>query len=421
MFIAIFIIMAFYNWQLTRILFPMVLIIMILVKIFIDKSSGIFIQVRKLIAEISGFISESLNSISAIQSFNRENYINQKLFDLNMKKFKTAVKAETYSIFFFLTILLLDPFSKALILGYGGMQALENKLSIGVLVMFILYLSQLFEPIFRFSEHIGIIQKSFSAGHRINNILKRKIKIINNENSIFLDSFKDSIEFKNLYMKYGNEPNWILKNISFKLEKGKTFAIVGKTGGGKTTITNLLFRFYDYQKGHILIDGIDIKKINIKSIRKLIGLVQQDIYLFPGTIMENLKLMDNNIEDSRIFYAIKILELENFYKKHPLNKIIQEKGSNLSIGEKQLIALTRTMVLDQDILVLDEATSNIDPYTERIITKTMIIIAHRLTTIENADKIIFLHNGEIAEMGNHRELIELKGLYYKYYKLQENL
>jgi len=430
MFVAIFVIMAFYSWDLTRILLPVVLAIMILIKLFIDKSSSTFVNVRKLVSEISGFLAERLNFIATIQSFNREKYTDGKLYELNLNKLNTWMKAETYAIFFFLTILLFDPMSKALVFGYGGVKVLDKELSIGIMVMFILYLSQLFEPIFRFSEHISIIQRSFSAGHRINNILNRKPVMISAENSVFLDSFKDSIEFSGVSMRYREDTEWILKNVSFRLEKGKTLAIVGKTGGGKTTVTNLLFRFYDYQKGHIFMDGADLKKLNIKSVRKLIGLVQQDIYLFPGTIMQNLKLMDENVDDERVHFAIKTLELDYFYKKHPLNKVITEKGANLSIGEKQIIALTRTMVLDQDILALDEATSNIDPYTERMITraiknimkhKTMIIIAHRLSTIESADTIMFLNNGEVAEQGSHRQLMALKGHYYKFYRLQAEL
>jgi ATP-binding cassette subfamily B protein len=429
-FFAVFFIMYHYNAQLTRILFPIVIVIMLMVRIFIKKSSSIFVYLRKVISEISGFLSERLNFISTIQSFNREKQQEQALYDLNIKKLKTALKGELFTIFFFMTIIILSPISNALIFGYGGVKVLNNTLSIGVLIMFLLYIEKLFEPIFMFSEHISIIQKSFSAGHRLNNLLSMKPKIINYDNPLFLDSFNKEIRFENVHMSYEEKENWILKNISFKVEKGKSIAIVGKTGSGKTTITNLLLRFNDYQKGHIYIDDIELKKINIKSLRKLIGLIQQDIYLFPGTILDNLKLMDKDIDNSRIDYAIKSLQLEYFYKKHSLNKKITEKGNNISQGEKQIIALTRSMVLDQEILAMDEATSNIDPYTERMLTKavknimkhkTLIIIAHRLSTIQSVDKIIFLNNGEIAEIGSHEELMSKKGFYYRYYSLQMGL
>jgi len=430
LFIAIFVIMFYSNAKLAKILLPIVIFIAIIVKIFIDKSSSIFVSVRKIISEISGFISERLNSISTIQTFNKEKQEEETLDKLNIKKFNAALRGEFYSIIFFMTIIMFDPISKALIFAYGGSNVIAGTLSIGALIMFILYVGQLFEPIFMFSEHISIIQKSFSAGHRINNILSTKPRIVNVENPVYLDSFSKSIKFENVHMKYQEDTDWIIRNLSFEIPKGKAIAVAGKTGGGKTTITNILLRFNDYQKGNVYIDGIELKKTNIKSIRKLIGLVQQDIYLFPGTVAENLKLMDKNIDDSRLDYAIKTLELEYFYKKHPLNKKITEKGNNLSQGEKQIISLTRSMVLDQEILCLDEATSNIDPYTERMLTraiknmmkhKTVFIIAHRLSTIESADNIIFLHNGEIAEEGTHEELMAKKGHYFKYYSLQTGI
>ncbi len=430
LFIAIFVIMFYSNAKLAKILLPIVIFIAIIVKIFIDKSSSIFVSVRKIISEISGFISERLNSISTIQTFNKEKQEEETLDKFNIKKFNAALRGEFYSIIFFMTIIMFDPISKALIFAYGGSNVIAGTLSIGALIMFILYVGQLFEPIFMFSEHISIIQKSFSAGHRINNILSTKPRIVNVENPVYLDSFSKSIKFENVHMKYQEDTDWIIRNLSFEIPKGKAIAVAGKTGGGKTTITNILLRFNDYQKGNVYIDGIELKKTNIKSIRKLIGLVQQDIYLFPGTVAENLKLMDKNIDDSRLDYAIKTLELEYFYKKHPLNKKITEKGNNLSQGEKQIISLTRSMVLDQEILCLDEATSNIDPYTERMLTraiknmmkhKTVFIIAHRLSTIESADNIIFLHNGEIAEEGTHEELMAKKGHYFKYYSLQTGI
>jgi len=297
-------------------------------------------------------------------------------------------------------------------------------MTIGTVVMFVLYVGQLFEPLFRFSEYVSTLQKSFAAVERVNQILSVKTNLIDGKK--YLDKFDNEIRFSDVWMKYPSS-DWILKGISFSLPKGKTVAIVGRTGGGKTTIANLIFRFYDYQKGKITIDGTDIKEINIKSLRKKIGLVQQDMYLFPASLKDNLRLMDLSIDEDKINYAIKTLELEEFYKKHKLDFFIMEKGANLSVGEKQIISITRTLVLDQEIIILDEATSNVDPYTERIITnavknvmkhKTMIVIAHRLSTIEKADFIAFLNEGKIVEFGSHKELMELKGYYYNFYRLQ---
>ncbi|MBP7796701.1 MAG: ABC transporter ATP-binding protein [Elusimicrobiales bacterium] len=424
-FVTVFIIMAYNSLSLTLILVPMILIIMVIIYIFVSKSQKLFVEVRKKISDLTSFLSENLNFMSTIRVFGIEDKINEKFFNVNFEKFDKTVIAEYMSVLFGLTIMLFDPVSKATIFGYGGIKVLDSSLSIGTVVMFVLYMGQLFEPLFRFSEQISIIQKSFAAVERITRILSLTPKVIGGEK--YISRFSDKLEFKNLWMKYP-ESDWILKGINITLPRGKSLAIVGRTGGGKTTVANLIFRFYDYQKGSIKIDGIELKEINIKSLRKNIGLVQQDMYLFPGTIKDNLRLMDDSIEDEKIFYAIKTLELEDFYKKHKLDSLIMEKGANLSVGEKQIISITRTLVLDQEIIILDEATSNVDPYTERIITnairnvmkhKTMIIIAHRLMTIRDVDYIAFLNNGEIVEFGSHNELIDKKGYYYNYYSLQE--
>ncbi len=424
---AVFTIMAFFNLKLTMVLLPVFPFVFLFVWYFGKKTSPMFVKVRKLTADISAFVTEYLNGISVVQAFGQEKFISKKSNDINEKKFNTEIRAERLIVLFFMTILLLQPFSIAAVFGFGGMWFIKKEITIGILIMFILYLDKLFEPIFRFSEHISIIQKSFSAGHRVFEILKVKQNICDIERPHYISLMKKNIEFKNIWMRYEDDGKWVLKNISFELKKGESLAIVGETGGGKTTITNLLFRFYTPQKGKILIDGVDINTISMQSIRSVLGLVQQDMYLFPGTIMDNLKLMDKKVPDSKVYDAIDKIKLKDFFKKHSLNKKVVEKGANLSIGEKQVISLTRAMVLDQDILVLDEATSHMDPYTEKIITnaiknlskhKTLIIIAHRLSTIKNANNILLLSDGEIKEAGNHEELINAKGMYWKFYELQ---
>lgn len=423
-FITVFSIMAYHNLELTLLLIPVIISIVILITIFIKKSQKLFIDVRKKIAELTSFLSENLNFMSSIRVFSIEDKINEKLELANREKFLKTVAAEYMAILFFLTIMLFDPISKSVIFSYGGVKVLNSYMTIGTVVMFVLYVGQLFEPLFRFSEYVSTLQKSFAAVERVNQILSLKTNLIDGKK--YLDKFDSEIRFSDVWMKYPSS-DWILKGISFSLPKGKTIAIVGRTGGGKTTIANLIFRFYDYQKGKIMIDGTDIKEINIKSLRKKIGLVQQDMYLFPASLKDNLRLMDLSIDEDKINYAIKTLELEEFYKKHKLDFFIMEKGANLSVGKKQIISITRTLVLDQEIIILDEATSNVDPYTERIITnavknvmkhKTMIVIAHRLSTIEKADFIAFLNEGKIVEFGNHKELMELKGYYYNFYRLQ---
>ncbi|MCX7698347.1 MAG: ABC transporter ATP-binding protein/permease [Candidatus Goldbacteria bacterium] len=419
-FITIFSIMYYHSPSLTLIIFPMILIAFVIIFVFVKKSQMIFVEVRRKIAELTSFLSEFLNIHSIVKIYRSEDKVREKFEKLNFDKFLKTISAEYIAIFFFLSVMLFDPISKSIIFGYGGLKVLDNQLTVGTIVMFILYIGQLFEPIFRFSEYVGIIQKSFAALERVNRILEITPKIVSGKK--FIDSF-DYIEFIDVWMKYP-ESDWILKNLSFRLEKGKTLAIVGRTGEGKTTIANVIFRFYDYQKGKILINGMNLKELNVESLRKKIGLVQQDIYLFPVSLKDNLRLMDDEISEEKIYYAIETLNLSNFYKKYPLNMEIKEKGKNLSAGEKQIISLTRALVLDQDLIILDEATSNVDPYTENLITsaiknimkhKTLIVIAHRLTTIINSDYIGFLKDGKFIEFGTHHELLNLKREYYSYF------
>lgn len=427
MFIVTFGIMFYFSPKLTLLLCSVLPFVVIISTVFLSKSSSLFVAVRKLASEISGFLTENLNAAGLLQAFNREQMSADRLEAINKRKFDAELRAELMMIVFFMSIIIISPVSIAMILGVGGGWALTGELTIGTLVMFILYVDKLFEPIFSVSEHISIIQRSFSAGHRIHKILERKPVITDPPKPHFIHSIKEGIEFRNVWMRYADDAPWVLKDISFTLPKGKSLAIVGETGGGKTTVTNLLFKFYTPNKGRILVDGTDLSGISLNSLRTSIGLVQQDIYLFPGTIMQNLKLMDDAIPDAMVHDAIKTVGLEAFFKRHGLNKHITEKGANLSAGEKQVIALARAMVLNQEALVFDEATSHIDPYTERLINsamerlisrKTMIIIAHRLSTIRTADNILLVSEGEIKESGTHAQLLKKGGVYSKFYKLQ---
>ena len=427
MFAVVFCVMAFFNLKLTLMLIPMFPVLILLGWVFVKVTSPMFVKVRKIAAEIPGFLTEQFNGIGVLQAFSREADASAKMEALNQKRFTADINVELYTVIFFLSIVFLHPAATAAVFHYGGIMVLDNKMTVGVILLFVMYLGNLFEPIFRFSEHLSIIQRSFSAGHRIAKILELKPALTEPARPHYINSVRESIDFRNVWMRYKEDAGWVLKDVSFKLPRGKSLAILGETGGGKTTVTSLLFRFYDFQKGHIEIDGTDIRSLSLGSLRAAIGLVQQDIYLFPGTVMENLKLMDASIPDSRVHDAIRTMGLDHFFKKHPLDKKVQEKGANLSIGEKQVISLARAMVLDQEVLVLDEATSNMDPHTERAITgairtlikhKTVIVIAHRLSTVRSADRIMMISGGEVKELGTHDELLAQGGLYSKYYRLQ---
>lgn len=420
MFLTVFSIMFYHNKELTLLLLPMIMLAFLFIVIFVKKTQSMFVEIRKRIAHLTSAISEFLNIHSVIRLNMVEDKINERFEKVNYDKFIKTISAEYVVILFFLTILFLDPLSKATIFGYGGIKVLDSQMSIGTVVMFVLYIGQLFEPLFRFSEYVGIVQRSFAALERVNNLFETKPSF--KEGRFFIDSF-DYIEFKDVWMRYP-QSSWVLKGLSFRLDKGKTLAIVGRTGEGKSTIANVIFRFYDYQKGNVIINGIELKDININSLRRRIGFVQQTMYLFPVSLRDNLRFMDEEIDDERIYYAIEVLGLREFYQKHPLDMEIKERGSNLSVGEKQIISLTRALVLDQDLIILDEATSNVDPYTEALINqaikkimkyKSLIIIAHRLSTVINSDYIAFLKDGRFVEYGTHEELLKLQGEYYTYF------
>ncbi len=420
--LIIFLIMYYHNNELTIVIFPFILLILVFIAVFVKKSQNVFVEVRKKIAELTSYVSEMIGLMSIIRIHGAQKSIEDRFEKVNFEKFLKTLMMEYIAIFLFLTIMLFDPVSKATIFGYGGIKVLNHEMTVGSVVMFVLYIGQLFEPLFRFSDYVSVIQRSFASLERINRIFDIKPQI--SSGSRFIDRF-DFIEFKDVWMKYP-QSDWVLRGLSFRLERGKTLAVVGRTGEGKSTIANIIFRFYDYQKGSISVNGQELRDININSLRKKIGFVQQDIYLFPTTLRDNLRFMDEEIDDSKIMYAIKMLELEDFYKKYSLDMEIKEKGANLSAGEKQIISLTRTLILDQELIILDEATSNVDPYTETIITnairkimkqKTLIIIAHRLSTIVNADFIGFLKDGRFVEFGNHNELLSLRKEYYSYFRL----
>ena len=302
---------------------------------------------------------------------------------------------------------------------------LGKNLDVGLVYVFITYIKQLFEPINRIIENVEDVQEAFVSINKIYDILDHKEFLEDLEDGIQLTEVKGKIEFKNVWFSYDNK-NWVLKNISFTIEPGQSIALVGKTGCGKTTITNLINRFYDIQQGEILLDGINIKNINKRSLRQNIGIILQEPFIFAKDIKSNIKLNNSNITDEDILNAVELSSAEEFVKSLPkgIDEIAKERGSSFSAGQKQLLAFARIFAHNPSIFILDEATANIDTHTEKLIQKsidiisakkTSIFIAHRLATIINVDKIIVLDAGEIVEMGNHLELLHSGGYYSKLY------
>ncbi|MFN3695718.1 MAG: ABC transporter ATP-binding protein, partial [Ignavibacterium sp.] len=302
------------------------------------------------------------------------------------------------------------------------------QMTIGVLFAFIQYTEMFFRPIRDLSEKYNILQTSMASSERIFKLLDNKTFVQNPENPIELKNVKGDISFKDVWFAYEDE-NYVLKNISFDIKAGESVAIVGHTGAGKSTIINLLTRFYDIQKGQILLDGKDIRLLDKRELRKHISIVLQDVYLFSGTIKSNITMDNPEISFEKVVQAAKLVGADKFIENLPnkYNEEVKERGATLSVGQKQLISFARALAYDPKILILDEATSSVDTDTEKLIQqaienllkgRTAVVIAHRLSTIQNADKIIVLHKGELKEMGTHQQLLAKRGIYYKLYQLQ---
>ncbi|TYB31583.1 MAG: ABC transporter ATP-binding protein [Candidatus Mcinerneyibacterium aminivorans] len=420
MFLGMIFLMGSENKLLTLIVIaplPLVVFLLYLLQKFVYPK---FKKVRKIMAEIMSKTTEYLRGLDVLKVFNREKLYFDKYDSDNENKFKLERNIEIVWIVFFNFIMLLTNLVIAIIFKVGAPMIVKGILTYGAIVMFIEYVRQFFFPLIQISEQISQIQRAIASFSRIYKMHSKESKIKSGNEEI--EKILNSIEFENVNFSYKvDEP--VLKNISFKIPKGEKWAIVGETGSGKSTLIKLLLRFYDVDKGRVLIDGTNIRDIKIKSLRKDISLIEQDFYLFPATVIDNIRLFDNSITKNYIKKICKAIKIDGFIENLPrgYDTYLREEGSNLSVGEKQLLSIARAMVKEADLVLLDEATSSIDPHTEKKIDKAMnillkdktsIIIAHRLNTILDADKIIVLHEGKILEIGNHRELYKKEGYYY---------
>ena len=426
--IGIVITMINYNLKLSLLTFIVIPFIILFTFTFKNVSMKIHREIRSKISALNAFISEHVSGMKIVQIFAVENEILQNFKNENEKLRKEHIRQLFTFAIYNPTNFLMNITATSILLWFGAKMVLEGTITIGTIVVFQRYISKFFEPIQELAEQLNLIQSAAAASERIFGLLDEEPAIKDNENAIEMDSFNGSIEFKNVWFSY-KEDEWILKDVSFKVAPGESVAFVGATGAGKTTIQNLICRYYDIQKGEILIDGINIRDIKVSSLRKNIGQMLQDVFLFSGDIKSNIRLQNENITDEEIIEASKYVNADNFISKldNKYDEHVIENGAAFSAGQRQLVSFARTLAFKPDILILDEATANIDTETEVLIQdalnkimkgRTTLIVAHRLSTIQNSNKIIVMHKGEIREEGTHQELLTKRGIYYKLYKLQ---
>jgi ATP-binding cassette subfamily B multidrug efflux pump len=391
-------------------------------------------RIRTAIARINAFLQEHVSGMAVVQLFNREEKSRAKFAELNlthMVAYKDAIDAFS---FFYPGVEFLSFSGIALLSWVGGVRVIAGSLQIGVLVAFMMYAQRFFRPIQDLSEKFNILQSAMAASERIFRLLDEPVTIFSPAKIHALPAPRGEIEFRNVWFAYHGgvapkDDEWVLRDVSFRVEPGQTLAIVGHTGAGKTTIIQLLLRFYDIQRGEMLLDGVDIRELNVQDLRRLFGIVLQDPFLFTGTLETNVKLGTATIDRAGTERALREVGLGAYLDSQPAGvaTLVTERGATLSVGQRQLVSFARALAHDPKFLILDEATSSVDTKTELMIRealdrllkgRTAVVIAHRLSTIQHADRILVFHKGRLREQGSHQELLALHGIYYRLYQLQ---
>ena len=433
--IGIFYFMFTMNWKLALVTLSVLPFLFYGTFLFRKKARETYRDVRIQIARINTFMQEHITGMLVDQIFNREKKSYTKFTNINAAHREANIRSIFYYAVFYPGVDLIGAVAVGLIIWYAGHNALEGVVTVGTVMAFVQFNEMFWRPIRDLSEKYNILQTAMASSERLFQLLDDKTILSIHPTPQPLEHVRGNIEFRNVWFAYNppfdgaQSPEWILKNISFSIKQGQTVAIVGHTGAGKTTIINLLSRFYDIQQGEIFIDRINIQHVNPHDLRKHIAVVLQDVFLFSGDIQNNIHLGDETISQDRIKAAARMVGANRFIEALPnaYNAEVKERGATLSVGQKQLLSFARALAFNPRILVLDEATSSVDTETELLIQqaikkmlvgRTSIVIAHRLSTIQSADKIIVLHKGEIREMGNHQELLALNGIYRKLYELQ---
>ncbi len=434
--VGVLVAMLTVNYQLTLMVLCFVPFIVLFTVIFRKFSRKAYRRVKDGTTDINTFLSENLSGMKIIQIFNREQHKKEE-FDEKNRLLGKSKQAQIFTFGIFRPMVYMLYISSVLCLFYLGARGyikdtrfLGQVLTGGTVVSFYLYISKFFNPIQNLAEMFNWLQSAMASAEKIFTVFDIKPEVVDEPDAIELDSVRGEIEFKNVWFAYKDE-EWVLRDVSFKVEAGQTVAFVGSTGSGKTTILSLICRNYDIQRGQILIDGVDIKKVKIASLRRHFGQMLQDVFLFAGTLRSNIVLHEEGFTDEEIMAACRYVNADKIIEKteRGLDEEVRERGNNFSAGQRQLISFARTVIHKPEIMILDEATANIDTETEILIQDslekimsigTLLMVAHRLSTVQHADNIIYLSHGKIVEQGTHKELLEKQGRYYGLYSLQSS-
>jgi len=428
MLIGIIVVMFRLNTQLALISMATLPLIAVVTVVFRVKARDAYRRLRAALAKINAFMAESISGMRVVQIYNREKKKLDEFAEVNRDYYRAGIGEMMVYAIFRPIVELIGTVALSLLVWYGGRRVITGLMPFGLVYAFINYIGMFFGPINDLTEKYNILQAAMASSERMFQLLDTPITVCDPADPVELSQVRGEIEFRNVWFAYNSE-DWVLRDVSFTIKPGEMVAFVGATGAGKTSIISLMNRFYDIQKGAILIDGIDIRRYRVSDLRRNIATVLQEVFLFTGDIKGNIRLNNTDISDEKIREVAHYVNADHFISRlpHGYDEAVTERGSTLSAGQRQLLAFARALAFDPAILVLDEATANIDTETELLIQdalpkliegRTTIVVAHRLSTIQHADKIIVLHKGRIREMGTHQELLAHKGIYYDLYRLQ---